>query len=171
MNSFLSRRAALGLAANACALAALPAWAQSDRALRVILPIGAGSGVDTIVRAALPSLIKVLGGQAVMIDNLPGAGGITGASALSKAPADGFTLGVVSNNHVINPSVYKKMPYDTLGDFTPISVLGSTPFVLAVNPGKGRCHQRQGIDRTGQSQARCLQLRIFRQWHRDSSCR
>lgn len=133
----ISRRAALALVANTCAVAALPAWAQSsDRPLRVILPVGAGSGVDTITRAAVPSLIKALGGQSVVVENLPGAGGITGASALAKAPADGLTIGIVSNNHVINPSVYKKLPYDTLADFTPISVMGATPFVLVVNPTK-----------------------------------
>ena len=130
----ITRRAALAYGASL--IATLPAWAQADRALRVILPVGAGSGVDTIVRAAVPSLIKVLGGQPVVIDNLPGAGGITGASALAKAAPDGLTIGVVSNNHVINPSVYKKVPYDTLADFTPISVIGATPFVLAVNPAK-----------------------------------
>lgn len=132
----VTRRTALGLAANACALAALPAWAQGDRVLRVILPVGAGSGVDTIVRAAVPSLTKALGGQGVVVENLPGAGGITGASTLARAAPDGLTIGVVSNNHVINPSVYKKIPYDTLGDFTPISVIGATPFVLVVNPAK-----------------------------------
>ena len=135
----LTRRAALTFAAGTCAAAViptLPAWAQSDKALRVILPVGAGSGVDTIMRAAVPSLTKALGGQGVVIDNLPGAGGITGASALAKAAPDGLTIGVVSNNHVINPSVYKKIPYDTLGDFTPISVVGATPFVLVVNPAK-----------------------------------
>lgn len=135
----LTRRTALTFAAGTCAAAlvpTLPAWAQSDKALRVILPVGAGSGVDTTVRAAVPSLIKVLDGQPVVIDNLPGAGGITGASALAKAAPDGLTIGVVSNNHVINPSVYKKIPYDTLNDFTPISVVGATPFVLVVNPAK-----------------------------------
>jgi tripartite-type tricarboxylate transporter receptor subunit TctC len=132
----LSRRAALTFAAGACAAAVIPAWAQSDKALRVILPVGAGSGVDTIVRAAVPSLTKALGGQGVVVENLPGAGGITGASALAKAAPDGLTIGVVSNNHVINPSVYKKIPYDTVNDFTPISVVGATPFVLVVNPAK-----------------------------------
>ncbi|MDB5742590.1 MAG: hypothetical protein JWR68_905 [Polaromonas sp.] len=136
MTSSLTRRSALVWAANAGALASLPAWAQSDRVLRVILPVGAGSGVDTIVRAALPSLTKALGGQGVVVENLPGAGGITGASTLTKAAPDGLTIGVVSNNHVINPSVYKKIPYDTLADFTPISVIGATPFVLVVNPAK-----------------------------------
>lgn len=130
----LTRRAVFACAATL--LPTLPAWAQNDRALRVILPVGAGSGVDTIVRSAVPSLTKALGGQVVVIENLPGAGGITGASALAKAAPDGFTIGVVSNNHVINPSVYKKAPYDTLGDLTPISVIGATPFVLVVNPAK-----------------------------------
>lgn len=136
MNASISRRAALGLLANGVALTTLSAWAQSDKPLRMILPVGAGSGVDTIARAAAPFLAKALGGQAVIVENLAGAGGITGASALAKAAPDGFTIGLVSNNHVINPSVYKKIPYDTLADFTPISVMGATPFVLVVNPSK-----------------------------------
>jgi tripartite-type tricarboxylate transporter receptor subunit TctC len=70
----------------------------------------------------------------VVIENLPGAGGITGASVLARAPADGLTIGVVSNNHVVNPSVFRKMPFDAVNDFTPISVVGATPFVLVVNP-------------------------------------
>jgi tripartite-type tricarboxylate transporter receptor subunit TctC len=106
----------------------------SDKPLRVVLPVGAGSGVDTIMRAAAPSLTKSLGGQAVVIENLPGAGGITGASVIVRAPADGQTIGVVSNNHVVNPSVFKKMPFDAINDITPISVVGATPFVLVVNP-------------------------------------
>ncbi len=135
MNTSISRRLALATLAQACAATA---WAQSapDRPLRIILPIGAGSGVDTIARAAAPSLTKALGGQAVVIENQPGAGGLTGASTLAKANPDGLTIGMVSNNHVINPSVFKKMPYDTLADFTPISVMGATPFVLVVNPAK-----------------------------------
>jgi tripartite-type tricarboxylate transporter receptor subunit TctC len=136
MNNPISRRTSLILTASALTAAVAPTWAQSDKALRVILPVGAGSGVDTIVRASVPQLIKALGGQPVVIENLPGAGGITGASVLTKAAPDGMTIGIVSNNHVINPSVYKKMPFDTLNDFTPIAVMGSTPFVLVVNPAK-----------------------------------
>ena len=108
----------------------------ADKPLRVILPIGAGSGVDGIVRAVGPSLTKALGGQPVVIENLPGAGGITGTTAIVQAPADGSAIGVVSNNHAVNPSVFKKLPYDSLKDITPISVIGATPFVLVVNPTK-----------------------------------
>ena len=108
----------------------------ADKPMRVILPVGAGSGVDGIVRAAGPSLSKALGGQAVVIENLPGAGGITGTLAIVQAAPDGATIGVVSNNHAVNPSVFKKLPFDSLNDITPISVVGATPFVLVVNPTK-----------------------------------
>ena len=108
----------------------------NDRPFRVVLPVGPGSGVDTIMRAASPSLSKALGGQPVVLENLPGAGGTTGTLQVVKAPADGLTIGVVSNNHAVNPSVFKKMPFDALNDITPICVIGATPFVLVVNPAK-----------------------------------
>ena len=130
----MTRRAVLGLGTCAAAVAAWPALAQgSDKPVRFILPISAGSGVDAIVRAASVALGKAFG-QPVVVENLPGAGGITGTSALVKAAPDGLTLGMVSNNHVINPAVYKKMPFDPIADVTPISVVGATPLVLVVNP-------------------------------------
>jgi tripartite-type tricarboxylate transporter receptor subunit TctC len=131
-----SRRLAALAALSAALLASLAAGAGDKPPLRVILPVGAGSGVDTIVRAIAPALQKELGGQPVVIENLPGAGGITGTSALVRAAPDGNTIAFVSNNHAVNPSVYKKMPYDSLADVTPISVVGATPFVLVVNPTK-----------------------------------
>lgn len=112
---------------------ALPVLAQGGKPVRLILPISAGSGVDAIARTAGPALGKALG-QPVVIENLPGAGGITGAAAVVKAQPDGTTLGLVSNNHVINQSVFKSMPFDPIKDVTPISVLGATQLVLVVNP-------------------------------------
>ena len=126
----LSRRTVL--AALAAGLAA-PAFAQFDKPVRFILPNATGSGVDAITRAAQPALGKVLG-HPVIVDNQPGAGGIVGLQALARSPADGMTLGVVSNNVVIFPSVLKSMPFDMPGDFTPIAVVGYTPVVLVVNP-------------------------------------
>ena len=134
--SFIRRATLVGAlfgALTAALTGALPVQAQTP--MRIIVPVGPGSGVDTIVRAASPALGKALG-QPVVIENLPGAGGISGTAALVKAAPDGNTIGVLSNNHVINPSVYKKMPYDALADITPISVVGATPFVLVVNPQK-----------------------------------
>jgi len=131
----------IGLTAIAAALSlgSLSVVAQSpasDKPLRTILPVGPGSGVDTITRTMTPAVSKALGGQPVVIENMPGAGGITGTQAIVSARPDGQTIGVVSNNHVINPSVYSKMPFDSLSDITPIMVVGSTPMVLVVNPNK-----------------------------------
>ncbi len=111
---------------------ALPTLAQSDKPVRFILPNAVGSGVDAITRAAQNALGKALG-HPVIIDNQPGAGGIVGLQALARAPADGSTLGIVSNNVVIFPSVLKSVPFDMPADFTPISVVGYTPVVLVVN--------------------------------------
>lgn len=133
---FLNRRTVLGMGAMLVSSTA-PTWAQgTSTPLRVILPVGAGSGVDTIVRSAQNALSRALGGQPVVVENLPGAGGITGTSALVKAAPDGNTVAFISNNHSVNPSVYKNVPYDGLADITPISVVGGSPFVLVFNPAR-----------------------------------
>ena len=133
MRSFINRRSAITMGATT--LLVPSAFAQGTP-LRVILPVGPGSGVDTIVRAAQVAFSKALNDQPVVIENLPGAGGITGTSALVKSAPDGNTIAFISNNHAVNPSVYKKLPYDSLNDITPISVVGGSPFVLVVNPAK-----------------------------------
>ena len=132
---------------NWLTLAALPAVAalsggtvaraqSSTVPLRVILPVGPGSGVDTIIRSAQNALSRALGGQPVVIENLAGAGGVSGTSALVKAAPDGNTVAFISNNHAVNPSVFKSLPYDSLNDITPISIVGGSPFVLVVNPSR-----------------------------------
>jgi tripartite-type tricarboxylate transporter receptor subunit TctC len=136
MKPFSFWQAALALAFIAPTVLPSTAQANDKPALRLILPVGPGSGVDTIMRAAQPALSKALGGQAVVIENLPGAGGTTGTLALVKATPDGNTLGVVSNNHAVNPSVFKKMPFDAVNDITAITVIGTTPLMLVVNPNK-----------------------------------
>jgi tripartite-type tricarboxylate transporter receptor subunit TctC len=134
------RRPLAGLAAASLAAIVLfatgGALAQSgDKPIRFILPVATASGVDTITRAASPALSKALGAP-VVIENQPGAGGIVGTQALVRAAPDGQTLSIVSNNHVIYPSVYKSVPFDPIADITPIAVIGSTPLVLVVNPNK-----------------------------------
>ena len=103
--------------------------------VKFILPNATGSGVDAITRAAQPALAKALN-AAVVVENQPGAGGVVGLQALARAAPDGSTLSVVSNNVVIFPSVLKSLPFDMPGDFTPIAVVGTTPMVLVVNPGR-----------------------------------
>ena len=119
-----------GLLLLACAA---PSHAQmGERPVKFILPVATASGVDTITRAAQPALSKALAAP-VVVDNQPGAGGIVGTSALVKSAPDGFALSIVSNNHVIYPSVYKSVPFDPIADITPIAVIGSTPVVIVVN--------------------------------------
>ena len=114
-------------------LASAPINAQSDKITKFILPVAPGSGVDTIMRASSKALAVALG-TPVVIDNQPGAGGIVGTAAMVKSAPDGSTLSVVSNNHVIFPSVYKSLPFDPINDITAIAVMGTTPLVLVVNP-------------------------------------
>jgi tripartite-type tricarboxylate transporter receptor subunit TctC len=132
----LSRRQALAGLGGLAMGAGLPTavWSQAGT-VKFILPNATGSGVDAITRAAQPALAKALGAS-VVVENQTGASGVIGLQALARAPADGNTLSVVSNNVVIFPSVIKALPFDMPGDFTPIAVVGSTPMVLVVNPAK-----------------------------------
>jgi tripartite-type tricarboxylate transporter receptor subunit TctC len=130
-----SRRRVLGAVGAAMLGAPGLTRAQSDRPVKFILPVGVGSGVDTITRAAGPALSAALG-HTVVVENQPGAGGIVGTSALVRSAPDGYTLSMLSNNHVIFPSVYKNLPFDPLADITPISMVGTTPFLLVANPQK-----------------------------------
>jgi tripartite-type tricarboxylate transporter receptor subunit TctC len=136
MTRILSTRRA-ALVALAATLAA-PAFAQqppADKTIRFVLPNATGSGVDAITRAAQTALGKALG-HPIVVDNQPGAGGVLGLQQLARSAPDGMTLGVVSNNVVIFPSLFKSLPFDMPGDFTPIAIVGSTPVVLVVNPAK-----------------------------------
>jgi tripartite-type tricarboxylate transporter receptor subunit TctC len=129
----LLRIAGLAIAAVAVSGAGGAVAQMGERAVKIILPVATASGVDTITRAAEPALAKALG-HPIVVDNQPGAGGIVGTSALVRSPPDGMTLSIVSNNHVIYPSVYKSVPFDPIADITPIAVIGTTPIVIVVNP-------------------------------------
>lgn len=119
--------------ASSLALATAAAWGQAtEKTIRFVLPNATGSGVDAITRAAQPALARALG-HPIVVDNQPGAGGVIGLQALARSAPDAFTLGVVSNNVVIFPSIIKQLPFDMPGDFTPIAIVGSTPMVIVVN--------------------------------------
>jgi tripartite-type tricarboxylate transporter receptor subunit TctC len=142
----MSRKIGAMVAIGALALGtATFAHAQAgERAVKLILPVATASGVDTITRTATPALAKALE-HPVVVDNQPGAGGIVGTQLLVRSPPDGFTLSVVSNNHVIFPSVYKSLPFDPIRDITPIAVIGTTPIVLVVNPAKVSARNAQEL--------------------------
>lgn len=102
--------------------------------IHLIVPFPPGGGNDTVARAIGQQISPELG-QPVVIDNKPGAGGSVGAELAAKAPADGYTLFLAGvGSHIVNPSVHKKLGYDPLKDFAPITLIASAPSVLVVNP-------------------------------------
>lgn len=131
---FRKRRRLFASAAAVLAFAASPVMAQlGNKPVRIIVPLTAGSTVDAVARAMGSQLSKNLG-QPVMIENLVGAGGVTGTAQLVRAPKDGSTIAMVSSNHVINPGIYKAMPFDSLKDITPLTIIGTVPLVLVAHP-------------------------------------
>lgn len=129
----IRRRSLIGLML-AAALPSSRALAQlSSQPMRVILPLQAGAAVDASTRTISDALAKALG-QTVVIDNQPGAGGVTGTAQIVRAAPDGNTIGVISTNHAVNPAIYPNMPFDSLADITPISMIGTTPLVLLAHP-------------------------------------
>jgi tripartite-type tricarboxylate transporter receptor subunit TctC len=102
--------------------------------ITIVVPLAAGSGMDTIVRLYGDQLSKSLG-KSVVVENKPGAATMLGTAAVASAPADGYTLLVATSSAMaINPILYKKINYDPDKDFVPISYYVKSPFVLVVNP-------------------------------------
>ena len=124
--------AAIGVGAAATVTSA-SAQAYPQRPIRVIVAAGVGTVGDILARLLSSHMSKSMG-QPMTVENIPAAGGIVGTQQLVLAPKDGYTIAVLSNNHVINPSIYKNMPYDTIKDIGPIGNIGSTPLVLVTNP-------------------------------------
>ena len=103
------------------------------KSIRLIVGSSAGGGGDTFARVTAQALSGVLG-QQVVIDNRAGAGGNIGADLVAKAPPDGYTLLFVYTGHVLNPSLYPKLPFDTVRDFAPVALLATNESFLLVNP-------------------------------------
>lgn len=124
-----------GLSAVACGLVPEIAWAADvwpSKPLRWVVPFAAGGTSDILARLIAEPLQQRLR-QTVVVENRAGAGGVIGADAVAKAPADGYTLllGTIAS-HAINPAMLAKVPYDPIKQFAPVTVLGSIPNVLLV---------------------------------------
>ena len=103
------------------------------RSVRLIVPFAAGGLTDVIARVVAQKLSDMWG-QQVYTENIPGAGGNTGVAMVARAPADGYTILVVSTGFIVNPSMYAKIPYDPIKDFSPITLVAASPNVVSVNP-------------------------------------
>ncbi len=128
-------RTVLGVAAGLL-LVAGPSTAQQhypSRPIEIVVPFSAGGAIDTTFRIIGPPLSKRLG-QSVIILNRPGAGATLGMAAVARAAPDGYTLGAASFAFAANPAVLKKLAYDPLKDFAPVTMVARSPGVMVINP-------------------------------------
>lgn len=102
-----------------------------SKPVHVFVPYAAGGGVDVLTRT-LGEAVSRQWGQSVVVENRPGAGGVIASQAVATSAPDGYTLIMVASGHATNPFLYPKIPYDTFRDFTPISLLASSPNILLV---------------------------------------
>jgi tripartite-type tricarboxylate transporter receptor subunit TctC len=129
------RRIGLSLCVLVAFLAAAPeAFAQSwpTRPIRLVVPFGAGGGTDNLARIIEPLVSKGLG-QPLVIENRPGGGSVIGMDAVAKAAPDGYTLVMTDTSIAVNPSL-KPLPYDSIKDFEPVSLLAAAPVILVAHP-------------------------------------
>ena len=132
MKQKLIRRSFL-FAALAVSSMALPTYAQplSSRAIKIVVPFGAGGVADLTARIVAQKMADNMG-QPVVIENKPGAGGVVAGDTVAKADADGHTLLLMSNGTAVSAGLFKSLPYDTVKDFAPISTLGFFDIAIVV---------------------------------------
>ena len=125
-----------------CCIAAIAAFscvglsqAQTypNKPVRIVVGYPPGGAVDAIARVVGQQMTQAFG-QQFIVENRGGASGIIGADVVAKSAADGYSLVVLSGTHTVNPSLYKKLPYDTERDFAPVSVVASSAYILVVHP-------------------------------------
>lgn len=144
---FFRKNAVLAVAAVGLLLGAQMACAAwPDKPIRFIVPYPPGGGTDIVARAVGKRLSDSLG-QPVIVENRPGASTIIGTDAVARAEGDGYTIGLVTDSHVLNPLFYpKRQPYDARKDFAPVGQLVSVPFILVANPKTGWTDASQMIE-------------------------
>ena len=130
----IAAAACLCLAAVNAITPALAAEQYPNKPARLILPFGAGASTDIIGRIFAQRFTEMWG-QQLIVDNRPGAGGILGTEMAARATPDGYTLFTYGINQTITPHLYKKLPYDVIRDFMPVSLYATMPNILCVNLG------------------------------------
>jgi tripartite-type tricarboxylate transporter receptor subunit TctC len=103
-----------------------------SRPVKIVVAFPVGGLLDTVARVVGDRLSSALG-QQFIVESRPGAGGTLATASVARADPDGYTLMMINDNHTVNPSVFKNIPYDSVKDFAPIGFLGSAPMALAVN--------------------------------------
>jgi tripartite-type tricarboxylate transporter receptor subunit TctC len=108
--------------------------AYPSRPIKLLIAFPVGGLLDTVSRVVGEKMSTILG-QQIVIEARPGAGGTLATAAVARAEPDGYTLMMINDNHSLNPSVFKNIPYDSVKDFAPIGFVGSAPLVLVINAG------------------------------------
>jgi tripartite-type tricarboxylate transporter receptor subunit TctC len=131
-----SRTAITATLAVLAALQSAPVAAQEwpAKPVRIVVGFAPGGGTDIVARIVAPPLSQVLG-QPVVIENKPGAGGVTGADAVAKAPKDGYTAYFMNSGFTVSATMFKSLPYDSVKDFQPIALVASASLVALVGKG------------------------------------
>ena len=132
-------RSIVPLVAALCALTGVPlahAQAWPAQSVRIVVPFSPGTGMDILARAVSPKLSEMWG-QAVVVDNRPGASGNLGANQVAKASPDGYTLVMGASTLVVNKTLYRDMPYDPIADLEPIGLAANASLLLVVHPRLG----------------------------------
>lgn len=131
----IKRRTLLAGSAATLALGSAPAWAAyPDKPIKIIVPWATGGSTDAITRVLAQRLSEGLK-QPVVVDNKPGGAGHVGIDMAAKSAPDGYTLAIVELSHVYAPAVVANLPYDMLRDFTPVTLVGTSPMVLFTGVG------------------------------------
>jgi tripartite-type tricarboxylate transporter receptor subunit TctC len=125
---------ALAIALAASLPAAATAQNYPSRTVTVVVPFPAGGSVDGVARIMVQKLNETVGQHFIVENRAGGASGIVGANAVAKAAPDGYTLLVSASVHVINPFLYKSVPYDVVHDFTPVTLLAEGPLIVSTTP-------------------------------------
>jgi tripartite-type tricarboxylate transporter receptor subunit TctC len=129
-------RTAIALCFTLAALSSASLGARAaypDRPIRIVVPFAPGGGTDIVTRKLGEPMASHLG-QAVIIENKPGAGTIIGTSAVATSPPDGYALLMATFAHAVNPSLNAKLPYDTFRAFTPVALVARSFNIVVVNP-------------------------------------
>ena len=145
MTRWTRRTAVAAAIAFTCLGAAAQQAAYPNRPVKIIVPYVPGGTVDLVARVLAQRLSEQMGQQFV-VENRAGASGVIGSDAVAKAPPDGYTLLVQSPTLVANPLMVRKVPYDVTTDFSPISLLGSVPMVMAAHPSVPASNLREFVE-------------------------
>jgi tripartite-type tricarboxylate transporter receptor subunit TctC len=142
----IATASALALALTGLLPATAPAQTYPSRTVSVIVPFPAGGSVDGVARILVAKLNETVGQHFIVENRAGGASGTVGANAVAKAAPDGYTLLLSASIHVINPFLYKSVPYDVVKDFTPVSLLADGPLIVSTTPSVSASNLKEFFD-------------------------